>query len=140
MASNLKEDTFVIDGGNFRRALLPSRFIGFVLIAVFLRYSIMDFGDTIIAEKPFLYFGLLLGTTLGMYMLSVHQFTGLVARNAQAMEILENFIADENKRLDFLVELKLYKEGTVPNPVNGKGLATFHFERKDSISILKISQ
>lgn len=140
MSSNFKEDTFVIDGGSFLAALLPARIIGFVVIAVLLRYSVMNFGDTIIAEKPFLYFGLLLGTSLGMYMLSVHQFTGLVARNAQAMEILENFIADENKRLDFLVELKLYQEGMVTDPVNGKGLALFHFERKDRISILKINQ
>lgn len=140
MSSNPKENTFVIDGGNFLMALVPARIIGFVLIAVLLRYSVMNFGDTIIAERPLLYFGLLLGVSLGTYMLSVHPFTGLVARNAQAMEILEDFIEDENKRLDFLVELKLYKEGTVAHPVNGKGLALFHFERKDRISILKINQ
>lgn len=140
MESSLKENTFVIDGGNFRTALLPARIFGFVLIAVLMRYSVLNFGDTIISEKPVLYFGLLLGVSVGLYMLSVQPITGLVARNAQAMEILEDFIDDENARLDFLVELKLYKEGSVANPVNGRGSAKFHFERKDRISVLKINQ
>jgi hypothetical protein len=146
MSLSPKEDTFVghntfiIDGGNFLTALLPARIIGFILIAVLLRYYVLDFGDTIIAEKLILYFGVLLGLSLGIYMLSVHPFTGLVARNAQAMEILEDFIDEEDKRLDFLVELKLYQEGTVVHPINGKGLATFRLDRKDRISILKINQ
>jgi hypothetical protein len=100
----------------------------------------LNFGDAIISEKPVLYFGLLLGISLGVYMLSVQPITGLVARNAQAMEILEDFIGDENERLDFLVELKLYKEGHVIDPVNGRGSAKFHFERKDRISVMKINQ
>lgn len=140
MDSSSNENTFVIDGKNFLKALAPARIIGFIVIAVLLRYSVLNFGDTIISEKPVLYFGLLLGISLGMYMLSVHRITGLVARNAQAMEILEDFIDDENKRLDFLVELKLYKEGIVVSPVNGKGQALFHFERKDKVSILRIKQ
>lgn len=140
MSSTPKENTFVINGGSYLRTLLPTRIIGFVLIAILLRFSIFNFGDTIITTKPLLYFGLLLGTALGIYMLTVHPATGLVARNAQALEILEDFIDDENKRLDFLVELKLYKEGTVVRPVNGKGSAVFSLESKDKINVLKIDQ
>lgn len=145
MPSSSKENTLarnssvILNGGTYRTTLLPTRIIGFIVIAVLLRYSVLNFGDTI-AEKPFLYFGLLLGTTLGFYMLSVHPATALVARNAQALEILEDFIDDEDKRLDFLVELKLYKEGAVARPVNGKGSAVFSLEVKDRISTLKINQ
>jgi hypothetical protein len=140
LESDLKENIFVIDGRDFRTALLPVRILGFVLIAVLLRYIVLDFGDIIISQKPILYFTLLFGITVGVYMLSVQPLTALVARNAQAMEILEDFIEDENKRLDFLVDLKLYKEGSIPRPSNGKGLAMFHFERKDRKNILKIKQ
>lgn len=132
--------TFILNGGTYRTTLLPTRIIGFIVIAVVLRYSILNFGDTTISEKPLLYFGLLLGITLGLFMLSVHPATALVARNAQALEILEDFIDEEDKRLDFLVELKLYSEGTVARPVNGKGSAVFSLEVKDRISTLKISQ
>lgn len=118
---------------------MPVRVLGFIFIAVLLRYTILNFGDTI-ATKLVLYWSLLSGISLGIYMLSVHPITRVAARNAQFMEILEDFIADENERLDFLVELERRQEGRVASPVNGKGSALFHLERKDRKSILKIHQ
>jgi hypothetical protein len=137
--SSFSNSTFVLDGGDFQAAFLPTRIIGYVVIALLLRYSILNFGDTT-TRNPIMYFSLLLGISLGVYMLTVHPATALVARNAQALKILEDFIEDEDKRIDFLVELKLHKEGTIIRPVNGNGSATFHLKHKDKISTLKISQ
>lgn len=123
----------VLTGKGFRARFILLDLLNILGFAAFFRYTIFAMDEQAMYTKPFLYWGLLAGTTFAAYMATAYFSIRRTSAALQAVHIVgQHFEGTDSDLAKFVLELQASGNKVIAKPRNGGDVVKLKYEIDDN--------